>query len=207
MMQKDLAPTAVIDCDEHSIIDTAKQLTNEKKNDPEKAKALFFFVRDKIKYNISLPKLTLKDNKASVTLQREAGYCVQKAVLLAALARAIDIPARLHFSDIRNFIVPKPLLEQRGGINLFVYHGYDELYINGRWVKVVVAFDNITCEKNRLIPVNFDGLNNALLPKYNRDGKLHIEYEKNHGHYSDLPLDQIIAERKRIYGIDDLSKW
>ena len=207
MTKKYLAPTAVIDCDKHSIIDTARRLTNNKQDDPEKAKSLFFFVRDKIKYNIYLPKLTLKDNKASVTLQREEGYCVQKAVLLAALARAIGIPARLSFSDIRNFIVPKPLLEQRGGINLFVYHGYNELYINGRWVKAVVAFDNITCEKNRLIPVCFDGLNNALLPKYNRDGKLHIEYEKDYGHYSDLPLNQIIAERKRVYGIDDLSKW
>ncbi len=206
-MRQYLEATELIDCNKKSIIETASDLTKDKNNDPEKAKALFYFVRDEIRYNIYLPKLTIQDNKASVTLQRQEGYCVQKAVLLAALARAIGIPARLRFSDIRNHLVPKHLLEQRRGINLFVYHGYDELYINGRWVKAVVAFDNITCEENKIIPVDFDGINDALLHKYNRDGKLHVEYEKDHGHYPDLPLNYIIAERKRAYGVDDLNGW
>ncbi len=207
MMRKYLEPTVTIDCDNQIIIETARHLTEDKENDPDRAKALFYFVRDEIRYNIYLPKLTVTDNKASVTLKRGEGYCVQKAVLLAALARAAGIPARLKFSDIRNYLVPKPLLEQRQGINLFVYHGYDELYINDRWVKAVVAFDRITCKKNRIVPVDFDGINHALMHKYNRDGNLHIEYEKERGHYHDLPLNHLIAERKRVYGVDDLNNW
>ena len=40
----------------------------------------------------------------SATLARGYGFCVNKAVLLAALARAVGIPARLGFADVRNHL-------------------------------------------------------------------------------------------------------
>jgi len=67
---------------------------------------LFYFVRDEIKYTIYISKLREKDNRATEILSRKKGYCVQKAVLLVALARASGIPARLRFADIVNFKLP-----------------------------------------------------------------------------------------------------
>ncbi len=42
-----------------------------------------------------------EDFKASRVLEWGKGYCVQKAVLLEALARAAGIPSRLAFEKIR----------------------------------------------------------------------------------------------------------
>ncbi len=72
------------------------------------------------------------------------------------------------------------------------YHGYAELYLGGKWVKANPDFDLQTCEANRIIPVEFDGKDDYVLHSHNQDGKLHVEYLKDLGHYyDDLPLDTI----------------
>jgi hypothetical protein len=133
-----------------------------------------------------------------MVLWKGEGYCVQKAVLLAALARASGIPTRLRFSDIRNHLSPPKLLEEMG-TNIFVFHGYNELYIGLRWVKVVTSFDLETCNKNKIIPVEFDGRNDALLHSHNREGELHIDYLRDRGHYDDLPLAEIFHSFENYY--------
>lgn len=117
-----------------------------KKDVADMARSFFYFVRDRIKYNPRLPKLRVQDNRASEILKRGEGYCVQKVVLLAALARGSGIPARLRFADILNHRLPEHLLKMRMGSNLFVYHGYNELYIDGRWIKA----DDIISERKRI---------------------------------------------------------
>ena len=139
--------------------------------------------------------------RASAILERGEGYCVQKAVLLAALVRATGIPSRLRYADIRNHILPKKATEAFG-TNLLVYHAYDEFYIDGRWVKAAAAFDIEMCQENRILPVEFDGKNDALLHSHNQDGKLHIEYVHDYGHYQDVPLDEILDARNRAYGVE-----
>ncbi len=195
-----LKPTPVIDCDAPSVKEKAQNLTADKENDAEKAKALFYFVRDEIKYNPYVPHNLVENNKASATLNRGEGYCVQKAILLAALARAIRIPARLAFANIRNHIVPQKLMELMNGSNLFIYHGYCELYIGQKWVKATPAFDLQMCQKHHIIPVEFDGKNNATYHRYNQEGKLHMEYVCDYGHYPDLPLEEILKARVKVYG-------
>ena len=132
--EEHLKPTTAIDCGARSIKEKTQGLTKRQREITEKAKCLFYFVRDEIKYNMYLPHYLLEHFQASRTLDRGEGYCVQKAVLLAALARAIGIPARLGFADTRNHLALKKLVEQMG-TNLFIYHGYDELYIEEKWVK------------------------------------------------------------------------
>jgi len=78
------------------------------------------------------------------------------------------------------------------GTNILPYNGYTELYIDGKWVKATPAFDIKMCRENRIIPVDFDGKNNAVLHSHNQDGKLHIEYLLDRGHYDDVPLDDIL---------------
>jgi transglutaminase-like putative cysteine protease len=204
-MEVYLKPTPVIDCNAPVVREKAQNLTRDKENDVEKAKALFYFVRDEIKYNPYVLHNLAEHNKASVTLSRGEGYCVQKAILLAALARAIRIPARPGFADIRNYITPQKLLELMHGNNLFIYHGYCELYIGQKWVKATPAFDLEMCQKHHIIPVEFDGKNNATFHRNNQEGKLHIEYVHDYGHYPDLPLEEMLEARVKVYGPDYLT--
>ncbi len=200
-MEKYLRPTPTIDCDNEAIKEKAQSLTKGQKEVTDKAKSLFYFVRDKIKYNFWAMSDLLEDYRASRTLERGEGFCVQKAVLLAALARAVGIPARLRHAAIRNHTVPNKVRELMRG-NLFAFHGYDELYIEGKWVKATPAFDAEMCQKNRITPVEFDGKNDATFHSHNQDGKLHIEYVKDHGHYDDLPFDKMINIRIQTLGAD-----
>lgn len=207
-MEDYLRPTATIDCDNQSITEQALSLTKGVDDTPGKAKKLFYWVRDEIKYNPLVPLEIFQSYRASETVKRGEGFCVEKAAVLAALARAAGIPARLHFADIRNHLVSKRLLSIMG-TNLFSYHGYTELYIDGNWVKATPAFDLKMCLEHRIIPVEFDGRGHALLHSHNSDAKLHIEYVADHGHRADVPVGEILAAWAQCYGTearDQLSR-
>ena len=185
-----LKPTFVIDSDSEVMKEKAVLLTEKYDSQKEKAKELFYFVRDEIKYN-PYPSHSIEDYCASKTLERGEGYCVQKAVVLTALARAVGIPARLGFADIRNHLAPKELIEIMG-TNIFVYHGYSELWLNNKWVKATPAFNIEMCNKFDLKPVEFDGVTDAVFHERNKKGELHIEYIKYHGTFADLPFEEIM---------------
>ena len=195
-----LKPTATIDCDNQLIREKARNLTEGTNDIAAKAKNLFYWVRDEIKYNPLVSLEIFEGYRASETLQRGEGFCVEKAAVLAALARAVGIPARLHFADIRNHLVSSRLLEIMG-TNLFSYHGYTELYVLRKWVKATPAFDLKMCQEHRIIPVEFDGQHHALFHSHNCDEKLHIEYVKDHGHRDDVPVEEIVAAWMQNYGI------
>lgn len=197
-------PTPSIDCDNELIRQKAGELTEGQAKDATKATSLFYFVRDEIKYN-PIPLDFFEGYRASRTLERREGFCVEKASLLAAFARAVGIPARLHLADIRNHLVSDRLMEVMG-TDLFSYHGYSELHIDGKWVKATPAFDLKMCHENRIIPVEFDGKNDAIFHSHNLDGTLHIEYVRDHGHYEDIPYDDILAAWERLYGLESRER-
>lgn len=189
--EKYIEPTAIIDCNHPSILEKAEYLTRNQRDDIKKAISLFYFVRDEIRYNIYVPKSLPKHFQASNILARETGYCVQKAVLLVALSRAAGIPAGLGFARIKNNLLPEKTFKQLG-TNVFPFHGYAELYLGGNWIKATTAFDLETCQKNRIVPVEFDGENDAIFHLYNQDGKVHMEYLADLGRgFHDLPLDTL----------------
>jgi transglutaminase-like putative cysteine protease len=194
-----LKHTATIDCDNQLIKGKARNLTKGANDTPAKARNLFYWVRDEIRYNPLVPPEVLEGYRASETLKRREGFCVEKAAVLAAFARAVGIPARLHFADIRNHLVSSRLLELMG-TNLFSYHGYTELYIGEEWVKATPAFDLKMCQEHRIIPVEFDGQHHALFHSHNSDGNLHIEYVKDHGYRNDVPVEEILAAWMQHYG-------
>src|SRR4030042_6406350 len=200
-MEHYLEPTATIDCDSQLVRERAWSLTKDADDTPGKAKALFYWVRDEIKYNPLVPLEVFESYRASKTLEKGEGFCVEKAAVLAALARAAGIPARLHFADIRNYLVSPRLLEIMG-TNLFSYHGYTELHIFRKWVKATPAFDLKMCQANRIIPVDFDGKNDAIFHSHNLDDQLHIEYVADHGCRVDVPVDEIIAAWEQHYGLN-----
>jgi len=201
-MERYLRATPTIDCDNELIIETAGKQTRRQEKVADKAVSLFYFVRDTIKYNPYVITDVIERYRASRVLKEREGYCITKAILLVALARAAGIPARLHFAKIQNYLMSDKLLEVLGGITEITAHGYSELYIDGRWVKATPAFDLKTCRGNQIIPVEFDGKNDAIFHSHDMDGRFHIEYIYDHGHFDDLPFDLVIELMTQGYGID-----
>jgi hypothetical protein len=200
-----LRPTPTFDSDNESIREKVQDITNGQQQVTDKAKSLFYFVRDEIKFIPLLPREHLESYRASRILKTGGGMCIQKAVLLLALARAAGIPARLHFVDIRNHRVPDRLREVIE-TNLFPYHGYDELHIEHKWVKATPTFELKVCQENRLIPVEFDAKHDAMLPSHDLDGNPHIEYLKDHGVHQDIPLNEIYNAWSRAYGMESRQR-
>jgi transglutaminase-like putative cysteine protease len=185
--------TEIIDCATESVREKAIETTKGLKTDKEKAIALFYFVRDKIKHNAYTPLYDPSRYKASSTLKAGDGMCQNKAILLVALARAVGIPARLGFVDVEDHQLSESFKQMIGGVNTMPFHGFAELYIDGRWVHASPAYDLVTCRKKGFIPVEFDGVKDAKDSEYTKNGQLHMKHIKYHGPYEDLPLDEIYS--------------
>jgi transglutaminase-like putative cysteine protease len=189
-MKKYLCPTYFIDSDHPLIRAFAEKHGKPGKTDTEKAISIYYAVRDGLRYNpysIELPKASMK---ASTILARGDGYCVAKAVVLAACLRSQGIPARLGFADVRNHLSTQRL-KKLMGTDIFVYHGFTDIFLNEKWVKATPAFNLSLCTKFNVKPLEFNGLNDSLFHPYDNDGKLHMEYMKDHGTFADLPWDTI----------------
>lgn len=186
-----LEPTSYIDFDTPSVREKALELVRGLTTQRDKATSIFYAVRDGIRYTIYGRRSLPEHFRASYVLSAGEGYCVQKAILLVALARAAMIPARLRFAAIRNHLMPAEILEKRGS-NFFAYHGYTDLYLEGSWVKATPTFDIVCCRNAGLRPVDFDGEHDALLPSVTLDGKPHIEYVEDRGVFDDVPFDAVM---------------
>ena len=201
-----LEPTSVIDSDSPAIRDKADELTRGKEGPSQKAQSLFYFVRDQIKFSMYVNIERAENYKASTTLERGEGYCVMKAVLLTALARAAGIPARLAFADLTNHMLPQKYIEMQGN-NSVIYHGFTELYLHDRWIKATAAFDLEMCEKYGILPTEFDGEKDAMLHAVDKKGRPHVDYIAFHGSFQDLPHAKILEATKEGYGQDFLEVW
>ena len=189
-----------IDSDHPDVVAFAKEATAGVTTDREKAVALFYAVRDGIRYD---PYVISSDGpeiyRASTVLRDRVSYCIPKSVLLCAAARAVGLKARLGFADVRNHLNSPMLRERLGGTDLFVWHGYTEFFLDGRWVKVTSAFNIELCERFGVMPLEFDGQHDALLHPYTADGRDHMEYVRERGSFDELPLDEILEEFRATY--------
>jgi transglutaminase-like putative cysteine protease len=201
-----LQATEVIDCDHPQIKALASQTIQGARDVHEQARRLFYLVRDTIPYSLYVPFFLPEHYRASATLQRGSGYCVQKAVLLVALARAAGIPARLVFADIRNYLISERVAEQME-TNLFIFHGYVEWLLGERWVRVTPSFDKEVSREHGYPLVEFDGNNDAVFPSHAVDGRKFVEYVRHHGVFSDLPLDLILQTWDQEYGKEKIEVW
>lgn len=189
-MDKNLQATPIFDSDSEILKKKVLGLITGLKKPTSQAKALFYFVRDNITYNLYVEKHMPEHFRASSTLLRGKGYCVQKAVLLVTMARAAGIPARLGLAKIRNHLVPQKVLNILK-TDIFPWHGYADLYLDSKWVKATPAFDLELCEANGFVPVEFDGNHNAMLPSHDKNGKPHVEYLLDRGPFDTVPLKHI----------------
>jgi len=198
-MDEYLKTTTVIDHDNETIRLKARELTGDCADCVEKAQGLFYFVRDQIKYNLVSANDTPDDFRASRVFDRKEGNCIQKSILLSALSRSVGIPTRLRFANFINHRMPDHVVNIMG-TNLAVFHGYTDLYIERRWVMATSAFDLETCRDHRLVPVEFDGRQDAKFHSHDLDGNLFAEYVREYGHYEDLPFVQMTDAWTQEYG-------
>ncbi len=167
-------------------------------NDTQKAIALFNAVRDKWLYNPFAFDLSEDGFTASKIVARTDAYCVPKAILLTACLRAACIPAAVGFADVRNHL-STPKLRETMGTDLFVYHGYVKLWLNGISYKITPAFNMEMCTKFGVKPLVFDGRSDALFHEFNANDDQHMEYVKDHGAFSGVPRQQIISTYIKTY--------
>lgn len=200
-MKEFLRPTSTIESDHPRVRETARRLTRGCTTDVDKAVKLFAFVRDEIRYNIYMITMFLDEFRASFVLEAGKGYCVQKAVLLAALSRAAGVPNRIVLARIRNHRVPEKLYA-RTGTRVFPAHGFNQFHLRGRWVSAAATFDRRLCEQAGVPIVEFDGTRDALLPERALDGGAYIQYLEHYDPQADLPLDWIVRRTSKIWGGD-----
>ncbi len=192
-----LAPTALIDSDHPAVIDFARRHAVGA-DDRERAVALTYAVRDGFRYDPYRIDLTLGGMRASHVIELGVGWCVPKAALLAAAARAAGIPARVGYADVRNHLSTERL-RRTLQTDLFVWHGYTDLWIEGRWVKATPAFNIELCERFGLLPLEFDGRADSIYHPFDKSGNRHMEYVNQHGAFDDMPLDRIVAAFAATY--------
>jgi transglutaminase-like putative cysteine protease len=155
-------------------------------------------VRDQVRYNPYLLSTSPDDYLASVTLAAGEGWCVTKALLLAALCRAAGIPARVGYADVRNHLSTERLRRSMQ-TDVFYFHGYTSLFLGERWVKATPAFNIELCEKFGLRPLEFNGRQDSLYHEFDVAGNRHMEYLNERGEYLDLPFDDLMETMRRHY--------
>lgn len=202
-----LLPTSIIDSDHGSVMEFARKVIGEDGNDPiPKAVKLYYAVRDGIWYDPYYPFYLPEHYRASNVLKAGRGYCVCKASLLCALGRACGIPSRVGFADVRNHLASAQLLEMMG-TDLFVYHGFTEFYLEGKWVMATPAFNKELCVKHRVAPLEFDGHEDSIFQPYNLEKKKFMEYVRYHGSFADIPVARIVKAWEEAYGVDRVRSW
>jgi len=192
-----LRPTQFIDCDNPKVLQYARAIVQTDKTDKEKAVALYLAVRDDILYDPYHLVLDPKAISASLTLERGKGYCVEKSLLLAAVGRASGIPSRLGFAIVRNHLSTRKFIEMLGS-DKFVFHGYNEFWIEGKWVKCTPAFYKSLCDKFAVAPLEFDGEHDSIFHTYD-GGRQFMEYLHDYGQFDDFPYDLFVQELKLHY--------
>ena len=164
----------------------------------ERAVSLYYAVRDGVRYNPFQNFMLDESYRASVCLERGEGWCVPKAALLAACARAAGIAARVGFADVKNHLTT-PQLTKKMGTDLFVFHGYAELFLEGKWVKATPAFNLSLCEKFRVKPLEFDGREDSIFHPFDADNRQHMEYVHDRGTFPDVPAETIKKVFRETY--------
>lgn len=192
-LQQYLQPTEFIDSTHPSVIEFAETAMGEASTDRERAIKLFYAVRDDIRYNPYVFGGGRSHFNASYVVSAKETFCVPKANLLAACARHAGIPARVGFADVRNHLCTPRLLDTLGS-DIFIFHGFTELYIEGKWVRVTATFNKSLCEKFKVKPLEFDGVNESLFHEFDQLGRKHMEYLHYHGVFADLPFNLMMEK-------------
>ena len=202
-----LEPTWFIDSDHPSVQRFADEAAGGKRSadaavdkidEVETARRLFYAVRDGFRYDPYQTRYEPDAFRASTIVETDANWCIPKSILYVAAARHKGIPARLGFADVRNHLTSEKLSATMD-TDVFAWHGYAELLLNGRWVKLSTAFNIELCERFGVKSLEFDPVEGSLMHPFDTRGNKHMEYIRQRGSFDDLPLDQILETFAQMY--------
>lgn len=194
-----LDPSRFVDSNHPEVRDFTESVVRGVRDPRERIALLFAAVRDRLRYDPYSVTAEPLHYHASAILDGGPTWCVPKAVLLTASLRAAGIPAVLGFSDVRNHLNSAALLELMG-TDLFVFHGWSAVYVDGQWRKGSPAFNSELCRRFGVPPLEFDGSRDALLHAADGAGRRHMEYVRERGMFADLPFDELMATLLDTYG-------
>ena len=197
--------SATVDSDNPAVIEFARRNIGSSPDPKGQAISLYYAVRDGIRYDPYTLDLSINGLKASTTLSALRGWCVSKAIVLAACCRVVKIPARLGFADVRNHLTTarmRALMKT----DVFFWHGYTSIFLDGHWVKATPAFNIELCEKYRLRPLEFNGITDSIYHPFDLEGKMHMEYLRYRGEFADVPLNEMMDTFRREYQPDESWK-
>jgi transglutaminase-like putative cysteine protease len=198
MMTEFLKPGRFIDSDSPQVAQFANRAAGPSGNDVERTLELYRAIRDGIIYDPYVDLADPENYRASAVLTRGRGFCIGKAALLAASARAIGVPARVGYADVRNHLT-SPRFYEYIKSDIFIWHSYADLYLAGRWVKATPAFDLALCSRLGLKPLEFDAQTDSLLHPFDRSGRRHMEYLSDRGTFADVPFGRIQSDLAEAY--------
>ena len=113
--------------------------------------------------------------------------------MLAAVCRAAGIPARLGCADVRNHLSTERM-RQTMQTDVFYWHGFTEIWIDGAWRKATPAFNLSLRQRFGLLPLDFDGLADSIYHPFDAAANRHREYVGQRGSFNDVPLDALVAD-------------
>jgi transglutaminase-like putative cysteine protease len=160
--------------------------------DIERARALYYAVRDGIGYEVYGADLSRAGLRASSIIHRGMGFCVHKSIVYAAVTRAVGVPSRLLYGDVRNHLASERLISLVGG-NVFHFHALNSVFLAGRWVKATPVFGKLLCRLYGIKPLEFDGVSDSLYHPYDRHGRRHMEFLAWHGEFDDFPYELVVG--------------
>jgi transglutaminase-like putative cysteine protease len=192
-----LAPARFIQSDDPAIVAFARGTAAGGSDPRDTAVRLYYAVRDRILYDPYARFNIPESYSARDVLARGSGFCIPKAALLAACARAVGLPARLGFADVRNHLATPKLLEVNGG-DVLCWHAFAEIWLEGRWVKSTPAFNLSLCQKFGVHPLDWDGSSDSIFHPYDVQDRRHMEYVRERGSFTDVPYEQITATYREM---------
>lgn len=189
----------------HPLVAAAARTLTKGYSDPwDKISGIFNFVRDKITYNFAPNLAGPEDFKASRIIKARQGFCHQKAILSAALLRAVEIPSALYFQDIIDYPLLKSRYKEYIPSGILYYHGLTAVFVDGTWFRLDGTLDSALCRRRgyRLSIVKHG--RETLLPDTTESGKKHFEILKEHGYleFYDPAFSAYIFKNKEAW-----KKW
>lgn len=160
----DLEPNSLIQSDDPAIVAMAEEAAGEATDPWQAALAFERYVSE----HISSKGFSQAFATAAEVAKTKSGDCTEHAVLLAALARARGIPARVAVG-----LVYMPGAQAMG------YHMWNELYVEGRWIPMdaTLARGGTGAARLKLAHSNLEGTSAyaSFLPAVQIVGRLKVE--------------------------------
>jgi len=170
-----LEASAFLDAKNPKIIEQARKAVGAEKDPVRMADLL----RRHVSSFIDKKDLTVGLATASEVVQTRQGDCTEHAVLLAAMARAVGIPARCVGGIVY-------VSAMTGKKYVFGFHMWTQVWLAGQWVDIDGALLQTDCDPSHIVmtimPLNEDGMADiavGILPFIGKTRIEVLETEKN----------------------------